>query len=71
MAHIHDLAGQIDVPSYTDGVKSGAKVRFPSTPVFSRFNLPCRIEGDIFDLEFTGEIPQDINGTFYRVQPGE
>jgi carotenoid cleavage dioxygenase len=27
------------------------------------------LEGDIFDLEVDGEIPPEINGTFYRVQP--
>lgn len=69
MAHIFDLAGQIDVPSYTDGQKTGTQVRFPATPVFSGFNQPSRIEGDIFDLEFTGQIPPAIDGTFYRIQP--
>jgi carotenoid cleavage dioxygenase-like enzyme len=69
MAHIFDLAGQIDVPSYIDGQKSGTKVKFPSTPVFGGFNLPSRIEGDIFDLEFSGQIPPEISGTFYRIQP--
>ena len=71
MAHIFDLAGQIDLPAYSDGKKSGTKVKFPTTPVFSGFNLPSRIEADIFDLEFTGQIPPEINGTFYRIQPGE
>lgn len=72
MAHIYDLAGQIDVdvPAYTDGRKTGTKVKFPSTPVFGGFNAPSRLEGDIIDLEFTGQIPPEINGTFYRIQPG-
>lgn len=30
---------------------------------------PCRIEGKIQKLEVYGEIPNDINGTFYRVMP--
>ncbi len=30
-------------------------------------NKPSRFEGDIFDLEFTGTIPKDINGTFFRI----
>jgi carotenoid cleavage dioxygenase-like enzyme len=71
MAHIYSLAPQIDTPSnYTKGsLTSPNQVRFPSTPVFSSFNKPSRLEGDIFDLEFAGEIPSDINGTFYRIQP--
>lgn len=71
MAHIFDLAGQIDEPAYASGRKTGERVKFPSTPVFSGFNLPSRIEGDVFDLEFSGQIPPEINGTFYRIQPGE
>lgn len=30
-------------------------------------NLPCRLEGEISDLIVLGEIPKEINGTFYRV----
>jgi len=32
-------------------------------------NRPSRFEGSILDLEYSGTIPTDINGTFYRVQP--
>jgi carotenoid cleavage dioxygenase len=70
MAHIYDLAGQITpTPSYTAGTKTGTQVIYPSTQVFQGFNAPSRIEGDIYTLEFSGTIPADINGTFYRVQP--
>ena len=30
---------------------------------------PCRLEGEIRALEVHGEIPNDIDGTFYRVMP--
>ena len=30
-------------------------------------DLPCRLEGEIGDLVVLGEIPKEINGTFYRV----
>ena len=40
---------------------------FPELPMFAGVNAPSRIEADINDLEVTGEIPPDINGTFYRV----
>lgn len=30
-------------------------------------NKPCRLEGEIGDLIVLGEIPKEINGTFYRV----
>ena len=42
---------------------------FPDTPSFTGFNTPSRIEADIADLVHTGEIPLELNGAFYRVQP--
>lgn len=30
---------------------------------------PCRFEGEINFLEVEGDIPEDIDGTFYRVMP--
>lgn len=42
---------------------------FPDRPQFSGFMKPCRLEGEIQALEVHGEIPKDINGTFYRVIP--
>jgi carotenoid cleavage dioxygenase len=68
MAHIYEIANSVEYP-YVDGRKKGDEVRFPNTPVFQTFNAPSRLEGDIFDLEIDGTIPQEINGTFYRVQP--
>jgi carotenoid cleavage dioxygenase len=42
---------------------------FPDTPSFTGFNSPSRIEADIFDLDVKGEIPRELNGAFFRVQP--
>lgn len=42
---------------------------FPDTMSFTGFNTPSRIEADIADLVHHGEIPAQINGAFYRVQP--
>jgi carotenoid cleavage dioxygenase len=30
---------------------------------------PCRVEGEVYDLEIFGKIPKQMNGTFYRVMP--
>ena len=43
--------------------------RYPKTLSFSGPNAPVRIECDIPDLDFDGEIPPDLAGAFYRVQP--
>ncbi|KAL1970559.1 hypothetical protein VTN77DRAFT_4203 [Rasamsonia byssochlamydoides] len=42
---------------------------FPNQPQFSAFMKPCRFEGEVRDLEIEGTIPDDIDGTFYRVMP--
>lgn len=42
---------------------------FPNGPQFSGFMKPCRVEGEVLNLEVYGEIPEDIDGTFYRVMP--
>ncbi len=43
--------------------------QFPNTPSFTGFNKPSRIEADIYDLQHEGEIPKELDGAFYRVQP--
>ncbi|KAK0389346.1 hypothetical protein NLU13_2921 [Sarocladium strictum] len=68
MAHIFDVAPLVD-SGYVNGRKADSRVKYPSSAAFSGFNKPCRFEGDIFDLEVDGQIPPEINGTFYRVQP--
>ena len=44
-------------------------LHFPDRPQFSGFMKPCRLEGEVPDLEVYGEIPAEIDGTFYRVMP--
>jgi carotenoid cleavage dioxygenase-like enzyme len=44
--------------------------RFPSTPEFTgALYTPARFEGDIYDLEIDGEVPDEIDGTFFQVAP--
>lgn len=42
---------------------------FPALPQFSGFMKPCRFEGEVRSLEVHGTIPDEIDGTFYRVMP--
>ncbi|KAF2801522.1 carotenoid oxygenase [Mytilinidion resinicola] len=42
---------------------------FPDLPQFSGFMKPCRFEGEVQNLEIRGEIPSEVDGTFYRVMP--
>ncbi|KAF2710973.1 9-cis-epoxycarotenoid dioxygenase-like protein [Pleomassaria siparia CBS 279.74] len=68
MAHLFSLAAP-SKPAYCEGNRYGDQVKFPDTGFYQGFNKPSRLEADIFELETTGEIPKDINGTFYRIQP--
>ncbi|KAF3064914.1 Lignostilbene-alpha,beta-dioxygenase isozyme III [Daldinia childiae] len=69
MAHLEAIASEVSLYPYSNGKRTGSRVKFPDTAAFSSMNKPSRFEGDITNLEVTGEIPRDINGTFYRVQP--
>ena len=42
---------------------------FPDKPVYTGFNEPRRMEAEIFNLEFEGELPKELDGTFYRCGP--
>lgn len=55
--------------SHTMANNSGVRSTFPNQPQFSGFMKPCRFEGNINSLEIRGHIPEDIDGTFYRVMP--
>ncbi|KAJ5152643.1 uncharacterized protein N7482_009121 [Penicillium canariense] len=50
-------------------METTAASRFPDRPQFSGFMKPCRVEGNVEHLEVLGEIPKNIDGTFYRVMP--
>ena len=41
-------------------------LKFPQDLVFSGYAAPVRIEADVSDLEIEGDIPPELNGTFYR-----
>ncbi|USP80527.1 hypothetical protein yc1106_07801 [Curvularia clavata] len=68
MAHIFSLAFPAPA-AYQAGKKCGDEVKFPDSGFFNGFNKPSRLEADILELETTGTIPKDINGTFFRIQP--
>jgi carotenoid cleavage dioxygenase-like enzyme len=71
MAHIFDIAKAIANTDglYKNGVRATEQNKFPSTDVFHGINKASRIEGEVNDLEVTGIIPEEIDGTFFRVQP--
>lgn len=47
--------------------KTELKSKWPATEDLYGSNLPCRLEGEVSDLVVLGEIPKEIDGTFFRV----
>lgn len=45
----------------------GLTSKWPTALDLAGSNLPCRVEGEIADLIVLGEVPKEIDGTFYRV----
>lgn len=43
--------------------------KFPNSPSYTGPFTPVRVEADVEDLMVEGEIPSDLDGAFYRVQP--
>ena len=44
-------------------------LEFPKNPGFMGFNAPFRMNIDLHDAEHEGDIPTELNGHFYRIQP--
>jgi carotenoid cleavage dioxygenase len=42
---------------------------YPNYPWFQGFEAACRFEGEIYDCIVEGDIPPEIDGTFYRTMP--
>lgn len=51
------------------GVYTRNSKSFPKTETFSGWNQPTRFEADVLSLEIEGELPSDLCGAFFRVQP--
>jgi carotenoid cleavage dioxygenase-like enzyme len=62
------LAPDVPPPSKAaqDGLY-GLVSKWPVAVDLAGSNLPCRLEGEIGDLVVLGDVPKEIDGTFYRV----
>lgn len=52
-------------PDYKNG--ASLKSKWPAAEDLYGSNQPCRIQGEVADLVVLGDIPPEIDGTFYRV----
>ncbi|UQC74980.1 isoeugenol monooxygenase [Colletotrichum lupini] len=63
-----DEAAEVATSSKTHAISNyGLATKWPEAYDLAGSNLPCRLEGEIGDLVVLGEIPKEIDGTFYRV----
>lgn len=44
---------------------------YPQSPTFLTIDEPFRFEGELYDLEIEGQIPPELDGTFFRVGPDQ
>ncbi|EMD90788.1 hypothetical protein COCC4DRAFT_19743 [Bipolaris maydis ATCC 48331] len=51
----------------TDDIFHGLTSKWPVALDLAGGGAPCRLEGEVGDLVVLGEIPKELNGTFYRV----
>lgn len=47
------------------------ETNFPESPFFSGPEAPCRFEAEVYNCTVRGEIPKQIDGTYYRCMPDQ
>jgi carotenoid cleavage dioxygenase-like enzyme len=52
-----------------DRLELGKTTRFPAQPFNPFYDPPCRFEAEVYNCIVRGNIPKDIDGTFYRCMP--
>lgn len=62
-----DISSTYDSTRKDEDVFHGLKSGWPVTTDLIGSNLPSRMEGEVGDLVVYGKIPEELDGTFYRV----
>lgn len=60
--YIYDIASELPLQPEVD---------FPDNPFFTGPAIPCRFEAEVYNCVVRGEIPKQINGTYYRCMPDQ
>lgn len=42
---------------------------YPQEPIYHGADAPCRFEAEVYHCQVFGEIPKDLDGTYYRTMP--
>jgi carotenoid cleavage dioxygenase-like enzyme len=52
-----------------NALTAARETRYPQTPFFTGGERPCRFEAEVYNCTVRGQIPEQIDGTYYRVMP--
>ncbi|KAI1381231.1 carotenoid oxygenase [Hypoxylon crocopeplum] len=47
------------------------EVKYPESPFFAGPEAPCRFEAEVYNCVVRGEIPSQVDGTYYRCMPDQ
>jgi len=65
------MAGGPNLDEAAKSLKLRPEVDFPDTPFFRGPEAPCRFEAEVYNCVVRGEIPKQIDGTYYRCMPDQ
>lgn len=58
-----------DLTKHAAGLPAQSVVNFPAQPFFEGPEAPCLFEAEVYNCIVRGEIPKQIEGTYYRCMP--
>lgn len=58
-----------DIAKHAANLPAQPEVDFPALPFFEGAEAPCRFEAEVYNCIVRGDIPKQIDGTYYRCMP--
>ena len=58
-----------DLSEVVSNLKRQPETNYPKTPFFTGPEAPCRFEAEVYNCIVHGEIPKQVDGTYYRCMP--
>jgi carotenoid cleavage dioxygenase-like enzyme len=58
-----------DIAQCTETLAAQPECNYPKLPFYEGPEKPCRFEAEVYNCIVRGEIPKEIDGTYYRCMP--
>lgn len=58
-----------DIAEQAANLRAQPEIDFPALPFFEGAEAPCRFEAEVYNCIVRGDIPKQIDGTYYRCMP--